>query len=427
MSQYTTQLRYILQNPQWTDERLGLSNYPIFDENYRETLNNNIKDYFYFEEIGFETPARFCFKLKQKMNLIMPYYNKLYKSELLKIEPFLNISTENELIEKIVVALKELTNKNSNATKNVDASNKKQDDSERTLSEGSTNTETSTKTSKNQLVSEDVHGGVISDTKVENGDTVTTYNSNNTEKRDLKTTDVTANENTINSTTSNAKTYDNYKENTTHSSTETDDNTTKEISSDTPNGLLNNFSMTAAKYADNAKINTIDNSKKNNSTDAKTITGSVNDSGNNNSTETKSENKNGTDTGSITTEKSGHDDTSIKNHTIATTTNDNSTLDKSETIDYSDSVNTKNVFEKNTVDTYTDTQATTDKITELNALIDELIHSLDSTNDKNAKNTTKGFSGITMSKMLLEFRETFINIDMMIIEELKDLFMLVMS
>lgn len=427
MSQYTTQLRYILQNPQWTDERLGLSSYPIFDEDYRITLNNHIKDYFYFEEIGFETPARFCFKLRQKMNLIMPYYNKLYESELLKIEPFLNISTENELIEKIVVALKELTNKNSNATKNVNASNKKQDDSKRTLSENSTNTETSEKTSKNQLVSKDEHGGTITDTKVENGDTVITYNSNNTEKRDLKTTDTTANESAVNSTNSSAKTYDNYKENTTHSSTETDDNTTKEISSDTPNGLLNDFSMTAAKYADNAKINTVDNSKKNNGTDAKTITGSVNDTGNNNSTETKSENKNGTDTGSITTEKSGHDDTSIKNHVIATTTNDNSTLDKSETIDYSDSVNTKNVFEKNNVDVYTDTQATTDKITELNALIDELIHSLDSTNDKNTKNTTKGFSGITMSKMLLEFRETFINIDMMIIEELKDLFMLVMS
>ena len=427
MSQYTTQLRYILQNPQWTDERLGLSNYPIFDESYRETLNNNIKDYFYFEEIGFETPARFCFKLRQKMNLIMPYYNKLYKSELLKIEPFLNISTENELIEKIVVALKELTNKKSNATKNVDANNKKQDDSKRTLSEDSTNTERSTKTSKNQLVGKDEHGGAITDTKIENGDTVITYNSNNTEKRDLKTTDITANENTVNSTNSNAKTYDNYKENTTHSSTETDDNTTKEISSDTPNGLLNDFSMTAAKYADNAKINTVDNSKKNNSTDAKTITGSVNDNGTNNSTETKNENKNGTDTGSITTEKSGHDDTSIKNHVIATTTNDNSTLDKSETVDYSESSNSSNVFEKNTVDTYTDTQSTTDKITELNALIDELIHSLDSTNDKNAKNITKGFSGTTMSKMLLEFRETFINIDMMIIEELKDLFMLVMS
>lgn len=427
MSQYTTQLRYILQNPQWTDERLGLSNYPIFDESYREILNNNIKDYFYFEEIGFETPARFCFKLRQKMNLIMPYYNKLYKSELLKIEPFLNISTENELIEKIVVALKELTNKKSNATKNVDANNKKQDDSKRTLSEDSTNTERSTKTSKNQLVSKDEHGGAITDTKVENGDTVITYNSNNTEKRDLKTTDITANENTVNSTNSNAKTYDNYKENTTHSSTETDDNTTKEISSDTPNGLLNDFSMTAAKYADNAKINTVDNSKKNNGTDAKTITGSVNDNGTNNSTETKNENKNGTDTGSITTEKSGHDDTSIKNHVIATTTNDNSTLDKSETVDYSESSNSSNVFEKNTVDTYTDTQSTTDKITELNALIDELIHSLDSTNDKNAKNITKGFSGTTMSKMLLEFRETFINIDMMIIEELKDLFMLVMS
>ena len=64
---------------------------------------------------------------------------------------------------------------------------------------------------------------------------------------------------------------------------------------------------------------------------------------------------------------------------------------------------------------------------EINNLIDEILRSLDNNTDKNSINKQKGFTGVTMSKMLIEFRESFINIDMMIIEELKDLFMLVMS
>lgn len=92
MSRYTTQLRYLLENPDWTDERIGLGNYPLFDEGYRERLNKVIKDYFYFDEIGSETPYRFSHRLRTKMNVIMPYYNQLYQSALLEIEPFLTMN-----------------------------------------------------------------------------------------------------------------------------------------------------------------------------------------------------------------------------------------------------------------------------------------------------------------------------------------------
>lgn len=75
MAIYTTTLKTILDN----GNKLNLQNYPIFDENYRETLNNNIIRYFYFQEIGFETVAQFNFELETKMMLIMPKYNILYK------------------------------------------------------------------------------------------------------------------------------------------------------------------------------------------------------------------------------------------------------------------------------------------------------------------------------------------------------------
>lgn len=64
--------------------------YEIFDENYREYLNRKIIRHYYFWESGFETFARFCYELNRKMNEIMPYYNQLYESELLNIDPFIN-------------------------------------------------------------------------------------------------------------------------------------------------------------------------------------------------------------------------------------------------------------------------------------------------------------------------------------------------
>lgn len=64
-----------------------LNDYPIFEEDYREVLNNKILNHFLFREIGVDTPDRFSFLLHRKMWEIMPYYNKLYESELFDFNP----------------------------------------------------------------------------------------------------------------------------------------------------------------------------------------------------------------------------------------------------------------------------------------------------------------------------------------------------
>lgn len=87
MSKYTTELRYLIEN----DFDIGLKNYPIFDENYRELLNQKIINHYYFREIGMETAELFKRYLNTTMNEIMPYYNQLYKSELLEFNPFYNV------------------------------------------------------------------------------------------------------------------------------------------------------------------------------------------------------------------------------------------------------------------------------------------------------------------------------------------------
>lgn len=66
----------------------GMNSYPIFKEEYRDILNQKIKDHYWDREIGFETAGMFKRYINVKMNEIMPLYNQMYESELLEIDPF---------------------------------------------------------------------------------------------------------------------------------------------------------------------------------------------------------------------------------------------------------------------------------------------------------------------------------------------------
>lgn len=106
MSKYTTELRFICESYNNLDTSVGLSrvktvidnalpklfdfDFPIFDENYRKQLEHKIVRHFYLREIGFETVGVFKFYLENKLNEIMPYYNKIYNAYLLDIDPLSN-------------------------------------------------------------------------------------------------------------------------------------------------------------------------------------------------------------------------------------------------------------------------------------------------------------------------------------------------
>lgn len=102
MSRYTTQVRYICETYAGYTESQDLSNmesvinasykqifqdFPIFDENYRITLCKNILKRYYTQEIAFETVGLWKHYLNAEMFLIMPYYNELYKTQLLEFDP----------------------------------------------------------------------------------------------------------------------------------------------------------------------------------------------------------------------------------------------------------------------------------------------------------------------------------------------------
>ncbi len=101
MSDYTTQLRWPIERRQYETksspddyskcyDMLGLSDYPIFDESYRSFLNDKIIRHFYFREIGFETLAQFRWYMRNTMHENMPYFNQLYKSLNLITDPITN-------------------------------------------------------------------------------------------------------------------------------------------------------------------------------------------------------------------------------------------------------------------------------------------------------------------------------------------------
>lgn len=106
MSNYTTQVRFICESYDHRTESAGydqindiihnvhndiIGPYPIFDETYRETLNAKILKHYYTREICEETVGLWKLRLNNRMNEIMPYYNKLYLSELYKFNPLYDV------------------------------------------------------------------------------------------------------------------------------------------------------------------------------------------------------------------------------------------------------------------------------------------------------------------------------------------------
>lgn len=103
MSKYTTEVRFICEEKSGLSESVGVDNIdsvinasydkifdsdiPMFDEAYRLPLEKKILKHYYTREIGYETFGLWKLHLNNKMREIMPYYNKLYRSELIEFDP----------------------------------------------------------------------------------------------------------------------------------------------------------------------------------------------------------------------------------------------------------------------------------------------------------------------------------------------------
>lgn len=116
MSVFTTQLRYICETMAGLNDSVGYDdinnviskarplifsfNYPIYDANYKSVLETKILKHFYTQEIGLETYGLWKLKLDTKMNEIMPFYNQLYESAILKFNPLHDVDVTRQHLRK---------------------------------------------------------------------------------------------------------------------------------------------------------------------------------------------------------------------------------------------------------------------------------------------------------------------------------------
>ena len=310
MSKYTTEVRFICETDSGLTESKGFNSisdiietaapkvfnfdFPMFDEAYRLPLEIKILRHYYTREICEETVGLWKLRLQDRLNVIMPYYNQLYKSELLEFNPLYDVDISRD---------------------------HKRDNEGESISSGT-------------------------------GETTTTGNgsSNRTQVIDTDTT----NNNTSSGTATGTM-------DTTITGKSNDDGTRWDLYSDTPQGGIDVITNDSDDVANNTYLS---NARK--ITDTKDVTTEENSKGTNSNTNTVTDNGSGT---------------------VDTTVTDN----------------------ESTTNTGTSNTTTSGKNT--------------ITNTEDYLEHVKGKQGsLTYSKMLSEFRETFLNIDKMIINDLSDLF-----
>ena len=324
MNKYTTEVRFICEEAAGLTSSVGYLgvndvintalpkvfnfDFPIFDEAYRPIPEKKILKHYYTREIGLETVGLWKLFLDTKLNEIMPYYNQLYKSELISFNPMYDVDLTRDHQLKRLEDIKETGTQESDTNRN----------------------------------------GTLDTTANKTG---TTHD-----------TSLTTDHGTANQDISNQKTVHGTNEDTTDVTT-----TVSHVDkfSDTPQGALdglkNDTYMSEARIVDDTNT-------------SKTIVSGNDDINENN-------------TGNTTTETDATSDTTSDGRTTQNET-----------------VNTTNTDKENRV-------ATQNTNKNLNSIDDYIEH------------VTGKTSGVSYSKLLNEFRETFLNIDMLIINDLSDLFM----
>lgn len=215
MSEYTTEVRFICESYAGLSESVGLSktaeiiekarplifdfDYPIFDEEYRKSLETKILKHYYTMEIGFEVVGLWKLYLDEKLNLIMPYYNQLYKSALIKIEPLINIKNETAHNETANESNSQQNTTNDTSTENETNNQTVTDTKSSNSTENGTNTGTTNSENDNWTLSNDTPQGGLEGIKSME------YLTNATENKGTSSVNVNGSESSSSESSENGK------------------------------------------------------------------------------------------------------------------------------------------------------------------------------------------------------------------------------
>lgn len=351
MSKYTTEIRFLCEVESGATSSTGFNSindiltiaapkvfnfdFPIFDEAYRLPLEIKILRHYYTREICEETVGLWKLRLQDKLNIIMPYYNKLYSSELIQFNPLYDVDLTRD---------RSIVNQGQNSSEEFG----------NTMSNENSSSERS-----------------------QNIESQTTSNTNTNSTTD--NTNITANNSYTNSTNQNTNASSSTGETSTSDTTNTSKNDSrKDKYSDTPQGSITNLENDT--YLTNARIinDTADDTTTASGTTSTNMSSTITDNSTNSSTTNETGSFNGSENKQSESNNAGTETRSISDNRSATKNN-------------IVNVNKSNVG----------------SVTNTEEYIEHIV----------GKQGT-----VSNSKMLQEFRETFLNIDKMIIDELSTLF-----
>lgn len=394
MSLFTTEVRFICENYAGFSESQGYkkvneivhaaapeifdefnANDDFFDETYRPLLEEKILKHFYTREIGYETVGLWQMKLNQKMSEIMPYYNRLYRSELIDFNPLYTVNTNK------------VYNKGKNENRNESVNEVKTENISETEDKYGTKNKNESENENESVAgsrnSTETHTGNQTENNVTNevGNGNKTYSENGTENAE-KTGETSTSGNEIGQSNENG----------------VKNEVNRDRFSDTPQGALtgvenDTYLTTARKITDETETDNTRSSSLN-----------KNDTGETHELNDKTNEKTGESVEANA--KNINSNTSKEN-------SDDTTNDETEETE-------RNRGNVRVGSEDTNENKTGNKEVEGSKNVNSIgnVHNL----EDYFENVT-GLNGKSPSKLLAEFRETFINIDMMIIEELNELFM----
>ena len=237
MSKYTVELRYICETMAGLEASVGgddvdqvIQNsipsifnfsFPIFDESYRNVLETKILMHYYTREIAHETVGLWKLKLKTKLNEIMPYYNQLYKSELLDFNPLYDVDITRTHVRDSSGTRDTDENRDTESTGSVENTSDRNKDSETITNNriqnqnNSTDDGTINRTSNNTDKYSDTPQGAITDLAqdkyltnarlVSESENTATHGTNSTTQNGTTDGDTTVSENENNESATDSK------------------------------------------------------------------------------------------------------------------------------------------------------------------------------------------------------------------------------
>lgn len=385
MSKYTTEVRFICETNAGLEHSEGYKSinqiitnsmdkvfdfeFPIFDEAYRPVLERKILKHYYTREICAETVGLWKHYLDMRLNEIMPYYNKLYESELLQFNPFYDVDLT--------------TDRKTDGERNANG--------ERVNTGTESNERTSQDSGSDSLSRLSEDGGTESrNIQSEDGGS----ESGNKSIRDGGTEGIAKTVTDSGRDTGTKTSRDGGTQG--ESGSDVNKNTRWDIYSDTPQGALTNvnnetYLTNARKIIDDGTGSTHSST----TTFGKTVT--ENDTTDYGKVET---------TGATTTFGKTVSETDSTTFGKTNETTEGVTFGKTNEVSETETFGKRNVTNDN--GQHRNTETSEDKIT---------------TTEDYLQHVVGKSGGKSYAQLLVEYRETFLNIDMLIIEDLSDLFM----